>query len=162
MAIASANGKTVPGWGIVKGMLVTLRNLFRQPVTVQYPEERRVSPQRFRGAPSLVLDEVTGKARCVGCGICVRACPKGVITLELSTLPNGMRRIDEYAIEINRCLFCGLCEEACPFDAVVMSPEFELAGYHQYKRSWNARYWENPPEAVPEAIQPGYTRAEVK
>lgn len=143
-------------------MWVTLYNLFRRPVTVQYPEERRVLAQRFRGAPTLVLDEVTGKARCVGCGICVRACPKGVITLELSTLPNGMRRIEEYAIDINRCLFCGLCEEACPFDAVVMSPEFELAGYHQYKRSWDARYWEQPPEAVPEAIQPGYTRAEVK
>jgi NADH-quinone oxidoreductase subunit I len=131
-------------------------------VTVQYPEERRVLPQRFRGAPTLVLDEVTGKARCVGCGICVRACPKGVITLELSLLPNGMRRIEEYAIEINRCLFCGLCEEACPFDAVVMSPEFELASYQQYKRSWDAQYWEHPPEAVPEAIQPGKTMAGLK
>jgi NADH-quinone oxidoreductase chain I len=155
-------GFRLPGSGILQGMGVTLLHLFRKPVTVQYPEERVVLSPRFRGAPSLVLDQITGLAKCVGCGICVRACPKGVITLRLATMPNGMRWIEEYAIDINRCLFCGYCEEACPFDAVVMSPEFELAGYHQYRRSWDARYWQHPPQAIPEATQPGMTRANVE
>lgn len=113
-------------------MIVTLKHVFMPPVTVQYPEQRRVSAPAFRGAPALVFNNDTGKARCVACGICARACPHGVIHVTGVTGPDGKRYVDRYEIEITRCLFCGLCAEACPYDAVRMSPEFELADYRRY------------------------------
>jgi NADH-quinone oxidoreductase subunit I len=30
-------------------------------------------------------------------------------------------------IDLSRCMFCGLCEEACPEEAIVMSPDVEIA-----------------------------------
>lgn len=59
--------------------------------------------------------------RCVGCGICVDACPFACITLE-----DGKARIGE------GCTFCGACVEACPSDAIVISREerkADLSGY---------------------------------
>src|SRR5581483_3938883 len=63
------------GEGIVQGMKLTLEHFFKPKVTVQYPEEKIPLSPRFRGAPSWVFDEATGRARCVGCALCVQACP---------------------------------------------------------------------------------------
>lgn len=120
------------GLGIAKGMAVTLKHFFGPKVTVQYPEQRRVSAPRFRGAPALVFDAETGKARCVACGVCARACPHGVIHVTGATGPDGKRYVERYEVEITRCLFCGLCAEACPYKAVEMGQEFELAEYRRY------------------------------
>jgi NADH-quinone oxidoreductase subunit I len=49
-------------------MGVTLRNLFRRPVTVQYPTVKRVYPDRFRGILALVYEKDTGEEACIGCG----------------------------------------------------------------------------------------------
>ncbi|MBI4321112.1 MAG: NADH-quinone oxidoreductase subunit I [Chloroflexi bacterium] len=124
------------GLGIAKGMLVTIKHFFMPPVTIQYPEQRRASPPAFRGAPALVFE--AGKARCVGCGICARACPHGVIDIKTSLGPDGKRYPEYYEIEITRCLFCGLCVEACPFKAIEMSKEYELAAYARYRLAYNS------------------------
>ncbi len=118
------------GLGIAKGMLITLKHMFMKPYTVQYPEERLPLMPAFRGAPALIFEN--GRARCVGCGICVRACPHGVIHIEASLDHDLKRQIDRYEIELARCLFCGLCVEACPFKALAMSPTYELAEYVRY------------------------------
>jgi NADH-quinone oxidoreductase subunit I len=143
------------GTGIIRSMLTTLRHAFWQRVTVQYPEQKRDSwfyeagmKPRFRGAPMLVMNPETGAARCVGCGVCVRACPHGVIRLDTSVNQQGQRVVNSYEVEICRCLFCGMCEEACPFGAVVCSHEFELASYQRYSLFWDHRFWE------PGAIKP--------
>jgi NADH-quinone oxidoreductase subunit I len=121
------------GLGIAKGMIVTIKHFFTLPkLTVQYPEQRRVAAPAYRGAPALVFDKVTGKARCVACGICARACPHGVIHVTGVVAPDGKRYPDRYEVEITHCLFCGLCAEACPYDALEMSPAFELAEYQRY------------------------------
>ncbi|NTU62329.1 MAG: NADH-quinone oxidoreductase subunit I, partial [Chloroflexi bacterium] len=38
---------------IFKGMSITLRELFKPPVTIQYPEIKRPVRQRFRGRHEL-------------------------------------------------------------------------------------------------------------
>ncbi|MCL5264797.1 MAG: NADH-quinone oxidoreductase subunit I [Chloroflexi bacterium] len=113
-------------------MWITLRHLFMPKYTVEYPEKRRAQAPAFRGAPALVFDETTGKARCVACGICARACPHGAIHVTGVAGTDNKRYVDRYEVEITRCLFCGLCAEACPYKALMMSPVFELAEYRRF------------------------------
>ncbi|MGD9642719.1 MAG: DUF362 domain-containing protein [Elusimicrobiales bacterium] len=46
---------------------------------------------------------------CTGCGICVRKCPAGAITLTTGR---------KAAIDEGRCVRCGICHEACLAHAV--------------------------------------------
>src|SRR5256886_6055098 len=39
-----------------RAMAITLRNLFRRPVTVRYPDVQRPYPDRFRGILALTYD----------------------------------------------------------------------------------------------------------
>jgi NADH-quinone oxidoreductase subunit I len=153
------------GLGIVQSLLTTFRHALWRRVTVQYPEQKTGSwlyeagmPPRFRGAPLLVMNEATGAAKCVGCGVCVRACPHGVIHLETERSPKDERVVLSYEVEVGRCLFCGLCEEACPFGALRMSHEFELAEYQRYSIYYDRRYWEpgaaKPPPRTAEVARP--------
>lgn len=128
------------GTGIMKGLKVTFEQMIKPKVTVSYPEERVYTPPRFRGAPAWVFAP-DGKSRCVGCGICVLACPHGVIEMRTSEAPGKIRQVDYYAIHITRCLFCGLCVEACPFRAIEMSDEFELAGYQRNDLVYTREDW---------------------
>ncbi len=49
-----------------RAMGITLRNLFRKPVTVHYPDVKRPYPDRFRGILALTYDPETGEENCIG------------------------------------------------------------------------------------------------
>jgi NADH-quinone oxidoreductase subunit I len=114
------------GVGFFKGMAVTMRNMLGGPITLQYPDERRVLPERARWALAHKYDEA-GAPKCQACLICVGACPDGIITLDWHKTDDGGKHIDRYEWEMGACMFCGFCVEACPFDAILMGDEYELA-----------------------------------
>ena len=67
---------------IAEGMAVTFSHLFREPITVQYPDklDRPVSemlPARYRGFLEVQMDI------CTGCKCCERACPIECIAIDL-------------------------------------------------------------------------------
>jgi NADH-quinone oxidoreductase subunit I len=99
--------------------------------TVQYPEERLPTPERFRVLPVLLFDEGTGNLKCTACGICTKVCPPQCIWIVQAKGPDGRPRNKpaEYCIEPNVCMNCGLCAENCPFGAIKMDLRFELAEY---------------------------------
>jgi NADH-quinone oxidoreductase subunit I len=110
---------------IIRGMKITLSQIFRPKFTRQYPEERWNPPPSFRGRPVLV--EQNGVERCVACGLCSRVCPALAIEVQASESEYWKERYPvKFEINMLRCIFCGFCEEVCPEEAIVMSQEYEL------------------------------------
>ncbi len=64
----------LPGLGIAKGMLFTLRKMLEPKVTVQYPEVVQDISPKHRGRLLLLYDE-WGALKCETCFQCAQACP---------------------------------------------------------------------------------------
>ena len=116
------------------GLLIVLKHMFRKPVTIKYPEEKRELPPRSRGRHYLTKWN-DGRERCVGCELCAIVCPSQAIYVKPAandheTLhSHGERYAEDFQINMLRCIYCGYCEEACPTGAIVLSNEFELSAY---------------------------------
>jgi len=109
----------------IKGLLLTLKHLFKPKFTLQYPEEKIEQAPSYRGRPVLVMDN--GKERCVACGLCSRVCPALAIQVQASETEDEKERYPVlFEINMLRCIFCGFCEEVCPEEAIVMSKDYEL------------------------------------
>ncbi|MBX7136511.1 MAG: NADH-quinone oxidoreductase subunit I [Oligoflexia bacterium] len=90
-------------------------------VSIQYPNERRVYPARYRGRHRLTLDQ-SGDIKCTSCFLCATACPARCIYIEAAEHDDG--RVEKfphrYEIDTLLCIYCGYCVEACPVDAIRM------------------------------------------
>ena len=111
--------------GIVTGMWVTWKHIFRRPVTIQYPEEKRQPSPRYRARIILTRDPDGGE-RCVACHLCSAACPVDCISMQAGEREGGRRFAVWFRINFSRCIFCGLCAEACPTMAIQMTPDYEI------------------------------------
>ena len=118
-------------WRDIRGTLqpfwITLRNMFRRPVTRQYPEEKPQLSPRYRARLILTRDP-DGNERCVACHLCSAACPVDCISMQAAEGADGRRYAAWFRINFTRCIFCGLCTEACPTLAIQVTGDFELAG----------------------------------
>jgi NADH-quinone oxidoreductase subunit I len=116
------------------------RRIIEQPIeqegllTIQYPEEKRLLPERFRYIPMLIWDTQKNEDLCTACGICAKVCPPQCIWIVRDTDANGrpVARPAEFYIDAAVCMSCSFCVEFCPFDAIKMNHDFELAVYDRY------------------------------
>ena len=118
---------------ILRGLKTTLMHIINfQPITVQYPEEVKELPPRYRGLHILPADD-EGEIRCVACKLCEIACPTQAISIVSEPADDyGIeRRPKVYNIDFIRCVFCGFCVEACPKDAITHGYNFELSVYNR-------------------------------
>src|SRR5437016_744284 len=128
----SPSRRHLPGSGLAKGLLVTLKHLMQRSITQQYPHEKPDLPPRTRGVIALK------EANCTVCYKCSRECPDWCIYIDAhkethEPASGGRSRsakvLDRFAIDYALCMYCGICVEVCPFDALFWSPEFEYAEY---------------------------------
>jgi len=121
---------------IAQGMSLTLRTMFKKPITVQWPEEQRPEPPRHRGRHILHRYD-NGLEKCIGCELCAAACPVGCIYVGPAENPKdhpfspGERYAERYEINLMRCIYCGYCAEACPTEAITLGPRYDLADYRR-------------------------------
>jgi len=115
----------------LRGFGVTLKQVFKKPITQQYPEYKRPVYPRFRARHRLWRHE-NGLEKCVGCSLCAAACPADCIRVVAAEntpgnrVSPGERYARIYEINLSRCIFCGYCELACPFDAITLGNDFEI------------------------------------
>jgi len=154
------------GIGLLKGMAITLRHLFKHNSVIQYPDERQDLSPRTRGVIALKEEN------CTVCMLCARECPDWCIYIDShkETLPpkreGGRQRkrnvLDRFAIDYALCMYCGICVEVCPYDALFWSREFEYAEYdirnltHEKEKlsDWMSTVLP-PPELEDGALLPG-------
>ncbi|KAL3317843.1 NADH dehydrogenase Fe-S protein subunit 8 ndufs8 [Cichlidogyrus casuarinus] len=133
---------------IVKGFMLTLGMLFKEPATINYPFEKGPLSPRFRGEHAL-RRYPSGEERCIACKLCEAICPAQAITIEAEPRADGSRRTTRYDIDMTKCIYCGFCQEACPVDAIVEGPNFEYSTetreellYNKEKLLTNGDRWE--------------------
>ncbi len=121
---------------VVKGIVITFSRLVRNlilflvgyekkmigaPAVIQYPDERRDYPERFRGRHRLTLKD-NGDVKCTACFLCATACPAKCIHIEAAE--HSDKEVEKfprrYEIDTLLCIYCGYCVEACPVDAIRM------------------------------------------
>lgn len=90
-------------------------------VVIQYPNERRAYPPRYRGRHRLTLYP-EGEVKCTSCFLCATACPAKCIYIEAADHPDPKveKFPHRYEIDTLLCIYCGYCVEACPVDAIRM------------------------------------------
>jgi NADH-quinone oxidoreductase subunit I len=149
---------------ILKGMATTFKHLFRDPVTIQYPEIERPVRQRFKGRHHLHRYD-NGLEKCIGCSLCAAACPADAIFVEASENKDderyspGERYASTYEINMMRCIFCGYCEDACPTEAIVLGKDYEMSFYDRasaiYTKEMLLLPLQDGVEGTPRQVEPG-------
>jgi len=115
--------------GIARGMLTTIRHLFRPPITYGYPNVKRQLPERSRMSFALLADE-TGEPQCKSCLLCAKSCPDDAILIESEKRIDGPGRVlQRFTIDLGRCMYCGLCVEQCSTSGLVHTADFEVCSH---------------------------------
>ena len=158
---------------IVSGLRITMANMLKPPVTLEYPDERPEIPPGYRGVPTLVRDP-DGREKCVACQLCEFVCPPKAIRVTPSEISPDSENAhvekapEEFEINMLRCIYCGFCQEVCPEEAIFLQDIFSLSGTSReelvFKKDKllelggtlpDAHYkWEKKKKAEEEAILP--------
>ena len=117
---------------IGQGLAVTFDHMGRRPTTVQYPYEKLIPSERFRGRIHFEFD------KCIACEVCVRVCPINLPVVDWEfNKETKKKKLNHYSIDFGVCIFCGNCVEYCPTNCLSMTEEYELATYDRHELNYD-------------------------
>ncbi len=106
---------------LIKGLMVTFRNLVSRAITLQYPTQKQPMTERFRGLVDLRPE------KCTMCYRCVKICPTDCLCIVHKEMPQKQKALEAFTYKMEFCCFCGLCQQACPTAAIYMNKIYEIA-----------------------------------
>lgn len=112
-----------------------MKNLFHKPVTTKYPAEPIDYPERSRGHIEIEID------KCISCGMCVRCCPPGCLSVSKKEGTWTINRFD--------CIACGYCVQKCPKKCLHIVPGYQTPGNEKFE----AVYQKSPEVLAAEAAK---------
>jgi len=118
---------------IGQGLSVTFDHMQRRPITVQYPYEKLIPSERYRGRIHFEFD------KCISCEVCVRVCPINlpVVDWEMNK-ESKKKQLKHYSIDFGVCIFCANCIEYCPTNCLSATEEYELAAYDRHELNYDS------------------------
>ncbi|MDJ0535391.1 MAG: NAD(P)H-quinone oxidoreductase subunit I [Xenococcaceae cyanobacterium MO_207.B15] len=117
---------------IGQGLSVTFDHMKRRPITVQYPYEKLIPSERYRGRIHYEFD------KCISCEVCVRVCPINLPVVDWEFDKKAKKKkLKHYSIDFGVCIFCGNCVEYCPTNCLSMTEEYELASYDRHELNYD-------------------------
>ena len=117
---------------IGQGFMVTLDHMNRTATTIQYPYEKLVPSERFRGRIHFEFD------KCIACEVCVRVCPINLPVVDWEFQKTiKKKQLKSYSIDFGVCIFCGNCVEYCPTNCLSMTEEYELSTYDRHELNYD-------------------------
>ena len=117
---------------IGQGFMVTLDHMNRLPMTIQYPYEKLIPSERFRGRIHFEFD------KCIACEVCVRVCPINLPVVDWELKKDiKKKQLKSYSIDFGVCIFCGNCVEYCPTNCLSMTEEYELSIYDRHDLNYD-------------------------
>ncbi|MBH8565979.1 NAD(P)H-quinone oxidoreductase subunit I [Nostoc sp. CENA67] len=116
------------GQYIGQGLSVTFDHLRRRPITVQYPYEKLIPSERFRGRIHFEFD------KCISCEVCVRVCPINLPVVDWEFNKEVKKKeLKHYSIDFGVCIFCGNCVEFCPTNCLSFTEEYDMSVYDRHQ-----------------------------
>ena len=106
-----------------------LKNLFKKPVTKNYPAEPAVYPARSRGHIEIDIE------KCISCTLCATNCPSDAIKVD--------RKAGTWEINRFDCVACGYCVVKCPKGCLTMVPGYQTPG-----SEFNTVHFQRPAESM--------------
>jgi len=104
----------------------------RAPITIQYPYEKLIPSERFRGRIHFEFD------KCIACEVCVRVCPINLPVVDWEFQKSMKKKqLKSYSIDFGVCIFCGNCVEYCPTNCLSMTEEYELSTYNRHELNYD-------------------------
>jgi len=117
---------------LYNGLSVTFDHLRRRPVTVQYPYEKLIPSERYRGRIHYEFD------KCIACEVCVRVCPINLPVVDwVMNKETKKKELRNYSIDFGVCIFCGNCVEYCPTNCLSMTEEYELSTFDRHNLNFD-------------------------
>ncbi|WP_269622234.1 NAD(P)H-quinone oxidoreductase subunit I [Prochlorococcus marinus] len=117
---------------LLQGLAVTFDHMRRRPITVQYPYEKLIPSERYRGRIHYEFD------KCIACEVCVRVCPINLPVVDwVMNKETKKKELRNYSIDFGVCIFCGNCVEYCPTNCLSMTEEYELAAFDRHSLNFD-------------------------
>jgi len=114
------------------GLSVTFDHMRRRPVTIQYPYEKLIPSERYRGRIHYEFD------KCIACEVCVRVCPINLPVVDwVMNKQTKKKELRNYSIDFGACIFCGNCVEYCPTNCLSMTEEYELSTFDRHSLNYD-------------------------